>query len=286
VGETENWGYETDLKVQIIQGKKFSWDFGIRYSYNDNKVVELYPGIDQFQLSGYSYAGAYVIKNNPFPYLKAIGFVRDPATGRVIVNKTTGQPLNNGPLTNFGRTIPKHVLGWGTRINYSDFSLSTNFEYRGGNKIYSDLGRQMTFTGSGKWTEDRAPHIFPNSAYDDGSGHYVENTSVNVAEAEYALWDTYMRVIAENYVCPGWFIKLRDINLSYNVPAKYLTKVKIFSGASIALYGRNLITIVDDKNYYTDPEYSFTLGNGQGVNNTGQTPPVRQYGFNINLTFK
>jgi hypothetical protein len=36
---------------------------------------------------------------------------------------------------------------------------------------------------------------------------------------------------------------------------------------------------------YTDPEFSFTTGNGQGVNTTAQTPPVRQFGFNLNLTF-
>jgi len=144
----------------------------------------------------------------------------------------------------------------------------------------------MTFTGSGKWTEDRSPHIFPNSAYDDGTGKFVENTTVNVAEAEYALWDTYYKVIAENFVTPAWFLKLRDVNLSYNLPASFISKTKVFSAASIPLYGRNLITMVADNNYYTDPEYSFTTGNGQGVNNTAQTPPVRQFGFNLNFTFK
>ena len=79
---------------------------------------------------------------------------------------------------------------------------------------------------------------------------------------------------------------MRDINLTYNLPANLLSKIKIFGAASVALYGRNLITIVDESNFYTDPEYSFTTGNGQGINNTSQTPPVRQYGFNINLTFK
>ncbi|HTE10011.1 MAG TPA: SusC/RagA family TonB-linked outer membrane protein [Chitinophagaceae bacterium] len=286
VGETKNWGYELDLKAQIIRGKKFTWDFNVRYSYNDNKVLQLYPGVDEFATGGYAYASTYIIKDNPFPVLKAIGYVRDPATGRVIVNKTNGYPLNNGPLTNFGRTTPKYTLGVGTRLAYSDFTLTTNFEYRGGNKIYSDLGRQMTFTGSGKWTEDRAPHIFPNSAYDDGTGKYVANTTVNTAEAEYALWDTYYKVIAENFVTPGWFIKMRDINLAYNLPASLLGKTKFLGAASIALYGRNLITIVDKSNFYTDPEFSFTTGNGQGINNTSQTPPVRQYGFNINLTFK
>jgi hypothetical protein len=144
----------------------------------------------------------------------------------------------------------------------------------------------MTFTGSGEWTEDRTPHIFPNSAYDDGTGKFVPNTTVNVREAEYALWVDKYRLITENFVAPGWFIKLRDINLSYSVPQSFLGKVKVFSAASIAVYGRNLITIVDKANDFTDPEFSNTTGNGQGVNTTAQTPPVRQYGVNFTLTFK
>jgi hypothetical protein len=64
-----------------------------------------------------------------------------------------------------------------------------------------------------------------------------------------------------------------------------IRKTKIFSAANIALYGRNLFTIVDKSNYYTDPEFSYTTGNGIGINNTSQTPPVRQYGINLNLVF-
>ena len=82
-----------------------------------------------------------------------------------------------------------------------------------------------------------------------------------------------------------------------------MAKSKIFSSASISIYGRNLLTIVDKLNYYTDPEFSFigsataitgnnignlansSSNNGLGINTTTQTPPVRQYGVNINITF-
>ncbi|MEO5683673.1 MAG: SusC/RagA family TonB-linked outer membrane protein [Chitinophagaceae bacterium] len=286
IGLTKNWGYETELRYQILRKKNLNWEINARYSYNDNKVLQIYPGVDEFAVAGYAYASAYIIKDQPFPVMKAISYVRDPATNRIIVNKNNGYPLNTGPLKNFGRTTPKHGLGWGTKVRYKDFALAGNFEYRGGNVIYHDLGRQMTFTGSGKWTEDRAPHIVPNSAYDDGTGKFVPNTSVNAAEAEYDLWYTYYRVIAENFVTPGWFIKLRDVNLTYNLPSSVISKIKFLGGASISVYGRNLITIVDKANQFSDPEFSFTTGNGQGVSNTSQTPPTKQYGFNVNLTFK
>jgi len=286
VGESKNWGYETDLRAEIVRGPKFKWDVSVRYSYNDNKVVDLYPGVSEFQLSGYTYAGAYVIDESSFPRIKSISYVRDPATNRVIVSKTTGYPLTTGPLKDLGRALPNKIMGWGTKLSYGDLTLATNFEYRGGNVLYSDLGRQMTFTGSGGWTENRAPHVFPNSSYDDGSGKFVENTSVNVREAEYSLWVDYYRLIGENFTVPAWFIKLRDINLTYNFPSKLMSKVKFLSTATVGLYGRNLITIVDSANDFVDPEFSFTNGNGLGISNTNQTPPVRQLGVNLNVTFK
>jgi TonB-linked SusC/RagA family outer membrane protein len=286
VGEAKNWGYEADLRAQIIRASKLKWDFSIRYSYNDNKVVELYPGVTEFLLAGYSYAASFVIKGNPFPMIRATGYVRDSATNRVMVNKSSGYPISNGPLKTLGRALPKHILGWGTTFRFGDLALTGNFEYRGGHVLYSDLGRQMTFTGSGAWTENREPHVFPNSAYNDGTGKIVENTTVMTREAEYDLWVTHYRVISENFTVPAWFIKLRDVNLSYNFPAPLITKTKVFGAASIAVYGRNLFTIIDSKNDFVDPEFSFTTGNGLGISNTLQTPPVRQYGVNVNLTFK
>lgn len=286
VGEVKNFGYEADLKVQILRDRKIKWDASIKYSYNDNKVVSLYPGIDAFAYGGYSYATSNVVLGERFPILKTTGyFYATDGSGMRRVNATTGYPVQNTALTNRGGTLPRHMVGLGSAVTYGDVRLSFNFEYRGGNVMYSDLGGSMTFTGSGKWTENRGEQIFPNSYYIDGSGKEVPNTTVQVRQPEYALWVSNYRLIRENFVTPGWFIKLRDLNLSYSLPAALIKKTKIFSAASIAVYGRNLFTIVDKSNYYTDPEYSYTPGNGIGINNTLQTPPVRSYGFNVNFVF-
>ena len=78
---------------------------------------------------------------------------------------------------------------------------------------------------------------------------------------------------------------MRYVNLSYSFSNNLVAKTKVFSGASIAIYGRNLIAIVDKANQFADPEFSFTTGNGVGINNTSQTPPVRQYGATLRVTF-
>jgi TonB-linked SusC/RagA family outer membrane protein len=285
VGEVKNFGYEADLKVQILRNTAVKWDANVRYSYNDNQVVSLYPGITAFAYGGYSYATSNVILGERFPMLKTNGYFWNADHTLRRVSATTGYPVQNTALSNRGGTLPRDMVGLGSSVSYKDFRFSFNFEYRGGNVMYADLGRQMTFTGSGSWTENRTDHIFPNSYYLDASGAEVANTTVKVREPEYALWVNNYRLIAENFVTPGWFIKLRDVNLSYSLPASLVKKSKIFSAANVAIYGRNLFTIVDKANMYTDPEFSYTSGNGLGISNTAQTPPVRQYGFNVNFVF-
>ncbi|MER3470084.1 MAG: SusC/RagA family TonB-linked outer membrane protein [Chitinophagaceae bacterium] len=284
VGESKNWGYETDLRMQVIKKSKLNWELSARYSYNQNKVISLYQGVDQFAYGGYSYAQTYIINGQSFPQLKATAYVRDPASNSIVVDSASGYPILSSNLVPFGRTTPPHMVGLGTRLRVGAFALTANAEYRGGNVIFHQLGRDMTFTGSGGWTSNREPQMVPNSVYLSG-GKYVPNTDRNVREAEYSYWVDYYRLIAENFVTPGWFIKLRDVNLSYSLPSNLVSRTKVLSAATISVFGRNLFTIVDKKNYYTDPEFSYTSGNGQGINNTTNTPPVRQYGVNLNLTF-
>jgi TonB-linked SusC/RagA family outer membrane protein len=290
VGETKNWGYEADLKYLIARNEKLRWDFGVRYSYNDNKVVELYPGIDEFELNSINFganASTNIILGKRFPMLKTDGYERAPdGSGRVLVDPVEGYPLLLSELVERGGTLPRHIVGLGSKIQVGNFGLDFNFEYRGGNMMWSQLGAVMTFTGSGGWTTERTPHIFPNSAILAPDGKTVTpNTSVQIQESEYALWvDNYI-LSGENFLNKAWFIKLRDVNLSYTFPKHIISKSKVFSGASISLYGRNLITLVDKLNFYTDPEFSYTTGNGQGINATAQTPPVRQYGASINFSF-
>ncbi len=306
VGETKNFGYEFDLKYLISRNAKFRWDFGIRYSFNDNEVVSLYPGINEFQFGGgLTYANTNVKVGERFPLLKTDGYQNAPENnGRVLVNGATGYPLRNASLSARGGTLPRHIAGLGSKISYGALAFNFNFEYRGGNVMFSDLGRQMTFTGAGGWTSNRDPHIYPNSSILNADGKTsTPNSTVNVREPEYALWVNNYRLISENFVSNAWFIKLRDINLSYTVPQNIVAKSKIFSSASISIYGRNLLTIVDKSNYFTDPEFSSlgsataitgnnignlsntSTGNGLGINTTRQTPPVRQYGMSINIAF-
>ncbi len=127
--------------------------------------------------------------------------------------------------------------------------------------------------------------MFPNSVYWDGS-KYVPNTNIVVTNAHYDfLQAARFRNVNTNYYTSASFWKLREVVLSYDIPSKWLGDGKVVKRASVALIGRNLLTLRPDTNQWTDPEFSNTTGNAVGTTTINQTPPTRLMGFNVNLTF-
>ncbi|HUN03511.1 MAG TPA: SusC/RagA family TonB-linked outer membrane protein, partial [Niabella sp.] len=135
---------------------------------------------------------------------------------------------------------------------------------------------------------DRNRFVFPNSVYwDAAQNKYVDNTNITVAEGGPNYWSlsSTRTGMNENYVTSGAFWKLRELALSYELPAK-LWNFKVVKGATISLVGRNLIMLVPKTNVYTDPEYSDAgTGNYVGLNSMSQNPPNRYYGGTITLKF-
>ena len=97
----------------------------------------------------------------------------------------------------------------------------------------------------------------------------------------------YNTGVAENYVTKGDFFKIRELSLSYAIPATLLTKAGFIKGVAVNVYGRNLYTWVPKENQWTDPEFSFgnSSSNAVGINTVNQTPPTKFYGASLNATF-
>lgn len=292
---SKNWGYEFDLKAQVIKSADLSWDVSTNYSYNDNEVTSLFGGVRSLQLNTISFnrveqASVTARVGDAFPYLRVRAYERDPGSGKIIVDPVTGYPSAASDFKSIGRTIPKHILGIGTSLRYKDFSFSANMEYRGGYYIYHGIGNSLSFSGVGYNTAiyGRENFVLPNSVYLN-NGKYVDNASISVRDGAYAFWDTYYAVFGEPFVTSGAFWKLRDASVSYNVPAKYLGRVKFLKGASVTLFGRNLFVIVPKENIYNDPEFLTRAAgsneNGVGISSDSNNPPSRTYGVSVQLKF-
>lgn len=284
--EFNNWGWEFDLKLLplIRTSSGFVWELSANYTYNTSEVISIYEGLDELAIGN----TAYAIVGYPAFVHKLKDWLRTP-DGRVIIDPVSGYPQQNPVNTIFGNTNPEHIIGINTDFTFKNFGLKLVAEYRGGAYIYNQIGQDADFTGvtalSG--TNGRQRFVFPNSAYsNDGGKTYVDNTDIVVKDAHYAfLQASAFRAVQTNYYSSAAFWKLREVVLSYTVPASILGGTRFIKGATVSLVGRNLLMLRPKTNQWTDPEFSNTTGNAVGFTTLGQTPPTRVLGFNVNLTF-
>ncbi|MFI5187806.1 MAG: hypothetical protein ACHQF0_13830, partial [Chitinophagales bacterium] len=293
-GQVTNKGMEFDLNVVVFKNKDWNWSVGGNYAHFNNKVDNLLPGVDELALSGLNdgvSGGIYAVKDLPYPVIKTTDWLRDSATGKVIVDPITGRPSVDPTNKIYGTTNPTDILGLKTTLTYKGFTLNVVFDYRSGNYIINTNGANLDFTGISAHSAQngRQRFIFPNSVVMEG-GKYVDNTSVavdnggNIGGA--GFWpDIYTSGIGSVYVTSAAFWKLREASLTYEIPASLLSKTKLIKRATFGLVGRNLLMFRPKSNLWTDPEFSDTNGNDVGRTSVFQLPPTRMYGANLTLTF-
>jgi TonB-linked SusC/RagA family outer membrane protein len=308
-GEVQNHGVEVDLNITPVRLENgLTVTIGGNFNYNNNKVVSLPNDLPQLALSttgtgATTNAGLYAIQGQPYPILLGSHYQRTE-DGLIKMGTTNNKydptdktvyyyPLKAADNISFGNTQPKFKYGFNASVTYKGLTLSGQGELRTGYVIYNSIGEDLDFTGSGARSAmyGRKDFVYPNSAIStDNGATYVPNTSgVTPGGAEFwAQNSTWNRTVAENYVTSGRFFKIRELSLSYALPATLLEKTGFVKGLSLNVYGRNLFTWVPKENIYTDPELSGNVGtnsNAIGINTNLQLPATRFYGASLNATF-
>ena len=127
--------------------------------------------------------------------------------------------------------------------------------------------------------------VYPNSVILQ-NGKYVPNTNVTIDDY-FQFWgqNGFAYLPPAMFVSSGDFWKIRELALSYEIPAKLLQKTKVLKKATLTLVGRNLFIWRPKDNQWTDPEFSEDNSNAVGQTSTYQAPPVKSYGLNLTLLF-
>jgi len=300
-GLVTNDVWELDLNTIAVKTRNFEWTIGINYTHLANMVKELAPNQSQLEISSGNIpgtvgavAGIYAVVGKPYPVIETNDWNRSPS-GKVIVDPVTGLPSVNSNLTTYGTTNPTSILGVNSSFTYKAFSLSFVIDYRGGNEIFNSLASVEAFTGVSAQSAQngRQRFIFPNSVVNTGTAAnpvYTNNTGTAVVNGNGgqggSFWSTvFGSQVGSLFVEDAAFIKLREANLTYQVPASVLTGVKFIKRASVSLIGRNLLMLRPKSNDSIDPEFSDTTGNAIGSTSVFQTPPTRFYGASVQVTF-
>lgn len=291
-GEIQNKGFEIDLNLTPFRTENFEWSFGVNVSKIKNEVLSLADGADKSAIGGLgtTEAGLFAAVGQSYPSIYTTAYTRDDQ-GRVVVG-ADGNPILGTDLKNLGSTTPDLIIGFNTNIRYKQFNLSAVADYKTGHVYYSDLVNALEFSGSTlhSVTSGREPFVFPNSSYivtpatATTPAVYAANTNITTADGGYNFWTGSYNAIKENYVVDASTFKLREVALTYDLPAKYLDRTPI-SSISFGVVARNILMLRSAQNKYTDPEFTQDGQQVAGFGTQAQLPPTGSYGFKLDVKF-
>ncbi|MBV4357546.1 SusC/RagA family TonB-linked outer membrane protein [Pinibacter aurantiacus] len=258
----ENKGLELLLSATAIRSKDFSWDITFNFTKIKNKVLALYPGIDQL---------GRIIVGQPYNVFYGVKYKRT-ADGQLLID-ANGLPVV-GDQGVVGNATPDWLAGLENTFRYKQFALSFFFDMKKGGDVQNDVDSYGFFYGTAKATADRNPIVVKGISE-------VDNKPNTVAVNAQTYWQSRQY---ESTIQDGTYLKLRNVALTYNVNPKALAHSWV-KGVSLTASGRNL-WIYSPHFTGADPEVS-----SYGNNNSAQaiyafsTPTSRSFLFSVKLNF-
>ena len=298
-GSVTNKGFEALFSVIPYQGREVQWTSTFNYARNRSKVVTLYPGVSTIIVppsptTGWWYVTVEARQGQPYGALVGNAFLRDSATGQLIVDKgLTGA----GPRQVLGNIQPNWTGGWANTVTYKRLTLSGLLDIHNGGNLWSITnwfgdyagvlksslnGREVDWNKPGlvvkgldKATCAAGSHATKNGQYACVGGS--ANTT-NITAEEY-----YQNIfpVNEGYVYNDTYVKLRELRVGFDLPQQWANRAHA-AALNLAITGRNLYTWTNVPN--VDPEVSYSTGNGtQGVE-YGSIPNARTFGISVRVT--
>lgn len=283
-GQVTNKGIEVQFRAEPFKSSKgFNWEFMANLSHNRQTVDALYDDLEYYAVqSGWSGLQVKAPVGGSFA-LYGSGFKRAP-DGSYIINAGTG--LREIEADKYlGDINPTFMLGINNRFSYKGFSLGFLVDIRQGGVFYSGTVSSLRSTGMAVETLEGREGGFIDKGVNetkDANGNSVFTENTTSVQSMQDFWGRYSGT-TEGNVFDASYVKLREMNISYALPAKYLPFNKVIKGLEIGFEGRNLWLI---KSFvpHVDPESSYFGANsaGDGVE-FNSFPSTKSYGVNLKV---
>ena len=297
VGKTENKGFELSLNGVIIDNLNgWTWEAGINWYTNKNKIVELADGSERDEGNGW-FVGHSI--NCVYDYEKIGIWQKDEEELRKIMEpggsvgmiKVKGGYNEDGTpraINSSDRQIieldPSWEGGFNTRVAYKNWDLSAVASFRHGGKLISTLYGSSSYlnmmTGRRNnvdvdyWTEDNPTNKFPNPAGPISNDNPKYGTTLGFFS--------------------GSYLKFRTITLGYNFKGDWMKKAGISALRAYATVTNPFVLFSP----YHDESGMDPETNSRGNENQAaaayaskvlvvgfNTPTTRNYLFGLNVTF-
>ncbi len=283
VADMKTWGVELSLNTVPVRKQDFSWNSAFTYSYNKSEITNLLTT---------TWAGAATsIYGTPI----LGGPIRGVYSTRFAGLDDTGVPLfydrNNAKvhylnvqtddlsdLVYSGSLEPSTFVGFSNSFKYKNISITTLISGQFGHvkRVMQDFSYQyndseaLTSHLKNRWRVKGDENITNIPAILDVD--FLNRSDVNDITSAYNLYG-----MSDLWLADASFIRLKNVGISYEIPKKYLQKIKI-KNASIGIQGTNLamLWLADpDKLGGEDPEFTWSGGTSM--------PISRQYSFSLKI---
>lgn len=273
-GNVENQGIEMTASWYEQFSNDFSWETGVNFSYNNNKIVELVDELPNgLTLSNFGGAKIILKEGGSYGDLYVRQILRDES-GKIKKNDA-GQPIlgddNNDQLKHVGNMNSKVYAGWSNSFRYKNFNLSMLIDARFGGKVISMTEATLDGWGvsqrSGE-ARDAGSITVDGVSFDPRA--WYETTGASNFNSPYAN---------ENYVYSATNVRLRELSFGYT----FRNLLGNGKNVTASIIGRNLFFFYKDAP--CDPDVSAGTGNGwQGIDMFA-LPTSRSFGLNLKLNF-
>ena len=318
VGSMENKGFGITINTVNIE-KPFTWRTGLNFSADRNKVTELYNntpinslyktsslisssrvGQPVGLLTGYMADGLFQnideIRNHAIQTSSGVMLV-DPAQGTWVgdikfrdISGPDGKPdgkIDQNDRVVIGNPWPKFTFGFTNSFSYKNFDLSVLIIGVQGNDVYNYTRYQnenpLGTAVYSNYFKSVANFARPSSldANDQttnltNSGYQIARITTNTANGNFRA--------SQWYIEDGSYIRIKNVTLSYFLPAKWASKIAM-RNLKVSAGVQNLHTFTKYKGY--DPEIGMTPNYGSltvGVDDA-RYPSTKMYNFSLVADF-
>ena len=230
IGAMMNRGVEVAVDGDVVRTKDFTWNMSANFSYNKNKLLELYNGVEEYvnSTTGLKYMVGHPVTEF---FLNRYAGV-NPANGDALWYTADGEITTEFREEDKVMTGKAYESPWaggfGTTLMWKGLSLSAQFSWMAKRYVMNNdrffeesNGIYSTYNQSKRLLYDRwkkpgditdIPRYDVVAKLDD---RFLENTS---------------------------FLRLKNLTLAYSLPQSLLRKANFFSTARVYLQGQNLLT--------------------------------------------
>jgi len=292
-GDIQNKGIELTVDARILSNSSaLRWDMAVNYSTNDNTVNSIYPGVTKYQLGGYDNIQILAVAGEKYgeiygSTIKRVTDEKDPNYGKWLLDDNGLPQAASGAVVKLGNQQADALLGLTNTFYYKQFTFSFLLDGRFGGKIFSGTLNAMEEAGTAAMTSpngERPSMVVNGVIFNSGTNQYEANTK-EVSTQQYwgSLSGPGNLGITEANLYDASNIRLRNVQLIYNVPSKVLPK-NVFQRAQISVSANN-VWLISSHMHGLDPDSVYATGtNATGFEN-GSAPTPRTFFVNLNLGF-